>query len=166
MIVIAIMAIVMGLGLATMQQSGPRYERETFIARLNSLLFLGWQNAIKVGKPSRVSFDFEKKRISLAQETDSIDKQTGDYGFKPLVRQYGKTELAIPENIKFEQFIIEGYDELRRYSGRKNAETWFFIMPGGLTQEVAITMVDLKDRKRRFSLVLNPFSAQFASHEL
>lgn len=166
MIVIAIMGIIMGLGLATMQQSAPRYERETFVARLNSLLFLAWQNSIKTGKASRVSFDFEKKRISLAQETDAIDKQTGDYGFRPMSREYSKTELAIPDNFKFEQFIIEGYDEMRRFSGRKNAESWFFIMPGGLTQEVAITIVDLKDRKRRISLVLNPFSAQFTSYDI
>jgi prepilin-type N-terminal cleavage/methylation domain-containing protein len=169
MMVIAILAIVMGLGLANMQQSTPRYERETFIARLNALLFLAWQNSIKSGRVHRVAFDFEARRIAIASETDVVDRATGDYVYQPLSRQYGRTEMTIPETLKIEQFVIEGYDEMRRRQGKKSAEAWFYLMPGGLTQEVVINMFDLKDRRegkpRPIGLVLNPFSAQFDSYD-
>lgn len=167
-IAIAILAAIMALGMTSMRQSTPRYERETFIARLNALLFVGWQNAIKSGKAHRISFDFSKRKISIAVATDATDSQ-GELICEPLSSKHGRTTLPIPDMLKVENFVIEGGDELKKYSDKQKAETWFYITPNGLTQEVTINFFDTKDRiakkARPIGLVLNPFNAQFEAYD-
>ncbi|MCX5925617.1 MAG: prepilin-type N-terminal cleavage/methylation domain-containing protein [Candidatus Dependentiae bacterium] len=167
-IAIAILAAIMALGMASMRQSTPRYERETLIARLNALLFVGWQNAIKSGKVHRISFDFPKRKISIAVATGTTDSQ-GEPICEPLSSKHGRTTLPIPDMLKVENFVIEGGDELKEHSDKQSRETWFYITPNGLTQEVTINFFDTKDRiakkARPIGLVLNPFNAQFEAYD-
>ena len=167
---IGIFAAIMAIGMSTMQRQRTwRYERETFIARLNALLFTGWKNAITTNKLHRISWDLGKRKVIIAAATDAIDSKSGETVFKPLAGKYSTTSLTIPETIKIENFIIEGYDEMKKYTGNQMPQFWFYLAPNGLTQEVTINFWDMKDRvekkPRPIGLVLNPFNAQFESYD-
>ncbi|QQR63205.1 hypothetical protein IPH67_01890 [bacterium] len=77
------------------------------------------------------------------------------------------TRCEIPPFIEIKQFFIEGFDEIARYQGNKNAaRVWFFLVPEGMAQKVVINMFDngSKDEKgnpRSIGLVLNPLTARF-----
>ena len=168
LIAIAIIGMLMTFAIPNIQKLMPRYERETFIARLNALLQLGWQNAIMSHTLHRVSFHFGKKQISLEKQTDETDKD-GEPKFAPLKGQYIKNSLSIPDSIEVKQFFSEGFDEMGRIAGGKTTEAWFYIVPAGLAQEVIINFIDKKDRiakkPRPIGLVLNPFNAQFKTYD-
>lgn len=167
-LVMAILAALLATGINRLRQP-LRYERETFVAQLNALLFVGWKTAIRTARLQRISCDFQKRVCAIATATDDIDLKNGEPQFIPLSSKYGRTSLPIPANIKIEQFFIEGHDEMNRTDGKKSGETWFYLTPGGLAQAVTINFVDLKDRiekkPRPVGLVLNPFSAQFEIYD-
>jgi prepilin-type N-terminal cleavage/methylation domain-containing protein len=166
LIVIAIMGILSAVIVPNLQRRTPRYEREQFITRFNSLVLLAWQQAITTYTNHRVSIDFEKNRIQVfVEQKDSLSSRSV---YVPL--SLGTTStLEIPGTIVFKQCIIEGVDELKRGEGKKTAEVWFYVIPDGRTQSVIINAVDTKDmhnnKPRPFSLVLNPFSAQFETYD-
>ncbi|MDP3889131.1 MAG: prepilin-type N-terminal cleavage/methylation domain-containing protein [bacterium] len=169
LIVIAILGILISIAIPNIQQTMPRYERETFIARLNALMQLSWQHAVTTHKIHRISFNLGKNNVHLDVQTDKYEK-TGEPKFEPLKQVYLKTSLVIPDTIDIKNFFIEGFDEMTRFAeGRKTTEIWFFMVPEGLTQEVTINFFDKKDRQagkpKPFSLVLNPFNAQFKTYD-
>jgi len=137
----------------------PRYEREQFIAQLNALTSLGWQQAIITHKVHKVHVDFANREIRLEVVTG---KNAQGESVSELVRgQYLNTKIEIPDNIKIKNFIIEGVDEMKRFGGGAG-EAWFYIIPEGLAQNVIINFVDTKDtlsngKVRPVGLVLNPF---------
>jgi prepilin-type N-terminal cleavage/methylation domain-containing protein len=167
LIAIAIIAILASIVVPNFQARQPRYERELFIARLNSLVYVAWQQAIMTRAVHKVSFNFSRKVISIAREVVSNSPKK-EPEFKPVTGQFFQTTLRLPENIKIQQFILEGFDEMKRSTGQTN-EVWFFIIPDGLTQMVTINALDMRDttrnKPRQFSLVLNPFNAQFMPYD-
>ena len=59
---------------------------------------------------------------------------------------------------------------MKRFVGHDTGETWFYVVPDGMTQRVTINMTDSQDidsggRPAKIGLVLNPFNAQFATHD-
>jgi type II secretion system protein H len=167
MVVIVIIGIMATFVVPNLQKLSPRYEREAFIGAMQSIVQLAWQNAIMTGRVHRVIFDFAKGKIRAEKAVDA--KISKDQKFQPLKVTYVKTGIDIPKSIVIKQFIIEGFDELARFEGRKTDESWFYIMPDGTTQSVTINLLDTKDTRggkpRQVGLVLNPFSAQFKQYE-
>ncbi len=144
-------------------------ERETFIAKLNALVQLAWQNALLSNSLHKVVFDFKKRRVSVEQATGEKDSQ-GNAQFVPLERTYMETSIEWPEYLKIKNFFIEGFDEMQRAVGGETQESWFFVVPGGMTQRVTINATDTHDmqnngRAAKVGLVLNPFNAQFTIYD-
>jgi len=149
--------------------SKPKEVREKFIGQLNTLINFAWQNAMFTNKVHEVVFSFEKKRVYLkiAQE----EKTSRSPKYVPIKREYAKTEIKIPSQLEFRNFYINsiGTKMIDAMSAAKSGEAYFYIVPDGLSQAVIINFFDTKERvarkKRPFSLVLNPFSAQFELYD-
>lgn len=144
-------------------------ERNAFITKLNALLKFAWQNALITHAVHKVVFDLKHKKISLQQATDQKNHE-GDIVFKPITQTHFQASLEWPDNLVIKNFFIEGFDEMKRSADGSTLETWFFIVPDGLTQRVTINMVDTRDlkqngRQAKVGLVLNPFNAQFVAYD-
>lgn len=141
-------------------------ERKSFIAKVNGLLFLGWQQALITHKLHMATFDMNKKKVYLevVESIDSADKPK----VAPVKIDYQSTSIEWPEQFEIKNFIIEGTDELAK-GGGKNV-FFFYIMPDGLSQDVTINLFDTKDMlpngsARPVGLVLNPFSVQLKEYD-
>lgn len=164
--IIAVMAIVV---VPNMGNKRPGAERKAFVAKLNALTQLAWQNALAQNRLHRILFDFKKKTVSVEQATDQKDAQ-GQPKFMPSKITYLDTQIEWPEYLQIKNFFIEGFDEAKRFVGRDTGETWFFVVPDGLTQKVTINITDTADRlvngrPKKIGLVLNPFNAQFKTYD-
>lgn len=147
------------------------YERKQFIAQLDSLVALGWQQAIISQKTQAIDINFETRQVTLETETTERDRdnEKGTYLFKPVTGTFLQTEIAIPTELSLASLFIEGKSELGRTSKEK-AHFWFFIVPEGLAQEVIINLTDKKDldsdgRPYQVGLVLNPFMVRFKEYD-
>lgn len=168
LVVIAIIGMLSAIIMPNIQRSTPRYEREEFIARFNTLVQYGWQQSLLTHKIHRVHVDVAKKLISLTVASDAIDK-SGDPVFKPIPDSVYDTECVIPEQFQIKQFFIEGFDMMTKFGRSKSAAVWFYIMPEGMVQSVVINFLDTKDMRDdqplSVGLVLNPFTAQFKIYD-
>jgi len=132
-----------------------------FVAKLNALMQVSWQQALVSQKVQRVYFDFRNKKILLEEQKDIEGKD-----FVPIKSEFLDTQMEIPSTYFFKNFYIEGKDEMLR----KVRAAYFYIVPSGLAQTVIINIIDqgeeLKEREsEKFGLVLNPFSAQFEYYD-
>ena len=137
---------------------------------MNSLLALGWQDAIITKKLHRLHFFIGKKEVVLEERAEGVDAY-GNPNFKPVQRAYVATNLAWPANLEIRQFVIEGSDEMQAHGQSKTKDAWFYITPAGIAQNVTIMLVDTKDRTfnrkaRQIELILNPFTVQVSAHEV
>ncbi len=168
LIVLALIALLSAIVIPNLPKATLRYEREKFISRLNALVKLGWQQAVIQYKVHQVSFDIGKDRVLLSIDSGRRDRNN-DPIFEPVKGLYLSTSFEIPNQFRIKQFFIEGFDEMSRFVGKKTAEVWFYIVPEGMTQDVVINLIDLKDLKngkpRQVGLVLNPFNAQFKIYD-
>ncbi|MGB8367577.1 MAG: prepilin-type N-terminal cleavage/methylation domain-containing protein [Candidatus Babeliales bacterium] len=164
LIVLAVIGLLAKIIIPNLQQLMPQYERKQFTGKLNAMLQFGWQQAIITQKICKVVFSIEERKVSLQIATDNYNR-AGKEIFEPIKGKYLKPIFFWPEQFKFKQFFIEGFDEMARFAGGKTASTWFYITPGGFAQDVIINILDTKDLKnnkpRIIGLVLNPFTAQF-----
>jgi prepilin-type N-terminal cleavage/methylation domain-containing protein len=168
LIVIAIIGVMGSILAPNFQRSTPRYEREEFIARFNTLVQYGWQQSLITHKIHRVNVDVGKKLITLTSDAGEKDK-AGEIVFKPIANAVEDTECTIPDQILIKQFFIEGFDMMAKCARSKTASMWFYIIPEGMVQSVVINFNDTKDVRDNHSLpvglVLNPFSAQFKTYD-
>jgi len=162
---ITIVGILMAGIIPMMMQKEPGYERKQFTARLNALMQQAWQQSIITHTVHRVRFDFQKRSALL--EKDATKSSTA----KKLEFEQVKlpdSSLSWPRTFIIQQFIIEGFDEMRRGAGRAN-DAWFYIIPNGTTQEVTINGIDkdelIEGKPSRFGLVLNPYMARFKAYD-
>lgn len=167
-IAVAIIGLVVVIIIPNFMGRAPYYERKETIANLNALTQLAWQNALIENKIHKIKFDFNAGKVWLEVETDEYEK--GEPKFKPLARIHLDTEFAWPEHFEVKQFLIEKRDAMKEFVGRETRAVWFFVMPDGLTQDVIINFVDVKDllpdgKTRPIGLVLNPFNAQFREYD-
>ncbi len=157
LIVIAIIGFIGTYLLPMLQQSRPNYQRDQFIAQLNSAVQFALQNAIITHTVQRVFFDMKEKRIRVEKEMDG-----GKNGTFSTVK--GASSFAWPREIEIRQFIVEGFDEMQRFTGRRIDSAWFFVVPDGMAQNVIINATEkdgVSDGQRQIGLVLNPFTVQF-----
>lgn len=168
LVVIAIIGILGALILPNFQRSTPRYEREEFIARFNTLLQYAWQHALVTHKTQQITVDVGKKMITLLTESDENDK-SGQPTFKPIVSPVQDTTCPLPDQFIVKQFFIEKFDMMAKYARSKSGSVWFYIIPEGMTQDVVMNFMDTKDTQdghpRQIGLVLNPFTAQFKEYD-
>ncbi len=162
MVVIALLAAI------AIPNLGPRRlraEREQFVAQINAMTQYAWQQAIITNMVHKVQFDLQKRTITLLATKKGQEKESD---FKLIAAGVVSAEYEWPEQFVIKQFFIQGFDEVSK-SGKKTTEIWFFIMPEGLAQDVIINFIDTADlvnqKPRQVGLVLNPFSAQFASYD-
>ena len=146
----------------------PRREREAFIGKVNAITRLAWQRALIERKVHRIVFNFKNNEFWMEEPTGTT--KLDEMEFKRVKGGYAITSGKIPKSIKIKNFIIEGFDEMTRRGAGGTDESWFFIMPDGLTQTVIINLLDTKQlnaagKPRQFGLVLNPFNAQFKVYD-
>lgn len=168
MIVIAIIGVLGAVIMPNIQRTTPRYEREVFIARFNSLVQYGWQQSLLTHKIQRITVDVGKKLISLTADSGEKDR-SGEIVFKPIENPVDDTSCTLPENIVIKQFFIEGFDMMTKFARSKTASVWFYIVPEGMVQNVVINFMDTQDlhddQPRPVALVLNPFIALFKTYD-
>jgi len=163
-VVIALIGAVTAIVVPQLGGRKSQEERKQFIVQLNALLRFSWQRAVASGNVGKVTFDFEKQRVTLSEGTGKKDDK-GKPITQPIVRVYQNTKLTIPSQLVVKNFYIEGFDEA---AGRELTTAYFLITPEGIAQSVVINFVDTKDKRagrgRPVGLVLNPFSAQFVTY--
>lgn len=168
LVTIAIIGLLSAVIVPNIQRATPRYEREEFIARFNTLVQYGWQQALVTHLVHRIDVDIGKKLITLRVASNEKDK-SGEFVFKPIPDAVYDTELIIPEQIIIKQFFIEGYDMMTKFSRAKTASVWFYIVPEGMAQNVIINFMDTKDmhdgQPLSVGLILNPFTALFKTYD-
>ena len=153
-IIVAIMAAIVVPNL----RPRPADKRKDFIAQFNSLVGLAWYNALVTHKINRVF-------VNVAKHSASVEIQTEGRGlnFEPIKGKYVASTLTLPPNFEFREFIVDGVVDTNL------TEFWFVILPDGLAQAVILNMIDRNDKRggqpKQFSLVLNPFSSQFITHD-
>ena len=141
-------------------------ERKSFVAKLNGLLFLGWQQALITHKIHMATFNINKKKVYLevVENTDVPNKPKT----APVKIEYQATSIDWPEQFEIKNFYIEETDEVARAVGQN--VFFFYIMPDGMAQDVIINFFDTKDMlpngsARPVGLVLNPFSVQLKEYD-
>ena len=168
LIVIGIIGMLGAAVAPLLQRSNPRYERELFIARFNSLVQYGWLQSLIQNKVHRITVDIGKKIITLTVDSGEKEK-SGEMAFKPIEKPVQDTECVIPDQIVVKQFFIEGHDMMTKFGRSKSASVWFYIVPNGMVQNAIINLNDTKDlqddKPRVVGLVLNPFSALFKTYD-
>lgn len=164
MLVIGLIASILSPSLFTRRI--PRYERDQFVARLNSLVSTAVQQSILERAVHSIEFDF-KKRIAALKRAPYSGAKADDFESVQGLGSAGYYEW--PEQFSIKQFIVEGKDLMKSFARKETGEAWFFIVPEGLTQEVTINFIDTNDtiegEARKVGLVLNPFTAQFKVYE-
>lgn len=165
MIGIVIIGILMAGLIPMMMQKEPGSERKQFTARLNALMQLAWQQSIITNKVHRVMFDFKNHKAFIEKDvTKSPTAKKVDFELVKLPT----SETTWPKTFIIQQFIVEGFDEMRRYAGKSDT-SWFYIIPNGMTQQVTINGIDKDDviagKPSQFGLVLNPYMAQFKAYD-
>lgn len=150
-------------------QRGARYERQQFIARINALVQLAWQQAIIERKVMKVEFDFAKKTIQV-QRAKTKQQFEKEQKFEPLANMPIQTRYEWPQQFEIKQFVVEGQNLMGAFARGTTDAGWFFLVPDGLAQQVIINFTDTKDtieqKSRQVGMVLNPFTAQFNVYDI
>ncbi len=162
-VVIAILGILATIIVPNFRPRNPEYQRKQFIDQFNSLLQIGWQNALATGKVQKIIFN--KKNISLESETEK-KSTSGESKFEPIKVRFLKTNLEVPENFEIKNLYVGAKDEMKSLIEGKG-KIWFYITPDGLAQNVILNIFEnISDSiKYELSLVLNPFSVQFKEYD-
>lgn len=148
----------------------PRHQRTQFIETLNAVVHEGWLHALETGHVQKVTFNLEKRTISLHEKIEQIDID-GTEIFKPIALLSVAPTYLWPEHFVVKQLFVQGIDEIAQHaSGTIMEDIWFFIVPEGIAQEVIINMIDTKDTHfaidgQEVSFVLNPLRVQFEEYE-
>jgi prepilin-type N-terminal cleavage/methylation domain-containing protein len=168
MVAVAIIALIAAVVAPRFDRGQPLRRRQAFVAELNTLMGLGWQQALMKNSIHRVTLDFDKKLFSLQE--DEHAGLGGAKEFKEVKTAYVTSTVDVPEAYEIKQFFIEGHDEMQRFAGRGLKSAHFFIVPEGLAQSVVINVLDKNDfdeqgKALRFGIVLNPFSGQWTYYD-
>ncbi|MFZ5953866.1 MAG: pilus assembly FimT family protein [Candidatus Dependentiae bacterium] len=168
LVVLGLIALASTLFVTNIGRFSSSYARKTFISQLQALSTYAWQQAMITRQLHKIEFDFTKKKVTLTKMAASSTKEQPR--FEKIKNSYVRSTISIPSNIVIKNFLIDGFDQMGAFVGRKTEAVHFFIVPGGLTQEVIINFIDTKDilpskKARTVSLVLNPFNAQFAEYD-
>ena len=167
LIAIAIIGMMMVAVIPYMQRMQSGYERKQFVAGINSLAQVAWQQAIITGAVHRVLFNI-KERKAFVERDVTKSALTKKLDFEPMESVEGSS-MSWPTSMEIKQFMIGGFDEMKRIKGDKAKEIWFYVIPDGMTQAVTINFIDKDDivenKPKQFGLVMNPFLAQFKVYD-
>lgn len=165
-IAISLMALLAAVAVPNIRARFPAQITNKFVSDVSSLTSVAWQSSITTGALHRVIFDFKSRKIFIEKEKkEAVGKGLSEEeAFEPVSSGY-LSNIYYPKHLEVKNFYVAGKDELEG-----NVEqSWFFITPIGITQEVVINFEDSSrpglDDPDIFGLVLNPFSAQFKKHE-
>lgn len=166
LIAMLIVAMMTAAVIPFMQRMQLGYERNQFIAHVDSLVQTAWQQAIMTGKVHRILFTFAE-RTAVIERDITKSALAKKLEFEPVV--LANATMSWPSSIEIHQFIIEGFDEMKRSAEGRSKTVWFYLIPDGMTQAVIINAVDkderINNKPKPFSLVLNPFLAQFKVYD-
>lgn len=163
LIVIAIAAAVGAAFISLLSSIQPANARIQFVSKLNELVQFGWQQTVITKKVHRILFDIKNRKASL--EVESEKSTPSKIAFEPLKKSFIATSMTWSDSIIIKQLLIEGFDEMKRFTGSKTETVWFYIVPDGMVQAVTINFLDKEQtvdgKPKPVGLVLNPFTAQF-----
>jgi prepilin-type N-terminal cleavage/methylation domain-containing protein len=163
LIVILIIAIMGSVLAPRLAPRTARAEKEEFISQLNGLLRAALTQAIMTQTLHQVYWHLENKTVEIRKHTGEYDR-SGDPICKAVRIPYGTQQVTIPERFIIKQFVIEGINELAH--SRTLKEVWFYIVPDGIAQEVTVVFADtheeVSDADKKLTLILNPFTVQYA----
>lgn len=169
--VVAIVGVMSMTVIPNLFKRRPLYEQKAFVTTLNAFMAEAWQRGLTTQKVQKIIFNLQQRKVSLEQETDQRDAQ-GNRVFAPVVVEYAPAAPSWLEQWEIRQFFVQGADEIASQSqqNRMADGVWFFVLPGGLSQEVIINMVYMHDKHsgqegKRNGLVLNPFTVQFKTYD-
>jgi len=163
MLIIGVMASLFGPTLFSGRK--PRYERDTFVARLNSLVSTARVQAILERAVHSIEFDFKKRTVEI-KRAPFPGALADDF---ESIKGLPSAHYIWLEQFEIKQFLVEGNDLMKAFARKETSEVFFFVIPDGLTQEVTINFLDTKDtiddEARKVGLVLNPFTAYFKTYD-
>jgi prepilin-type N-terminal cleavage/methylation domain-containing protein len=161
LIVLAIIALVSALVVPRLVTENPAAVRNEFIAALNGLLHFAWQQSVSSSKPHKISFDMQKKTVTLFEGKYNAAKK--EFEYNPVTIAQVNTKIFFPELIVFKKFLIEGFDEMSRFVGGQTTEIWFFVNQQGIAQRVSfLLMQEIKEIRIERWYDLHPFTVQFS----
>ena len=158
LVVVIIMAIAAAIVVPRFKRRPLSFEKQ-MLYQLNNLTRMAHLNALMTGKLHRIRFDFKQNRILAELASGKKDSQ-GTVIFEPMRLAYTRAYASLDEALEVDRMIVQGKNLISRGEGLLTTGVWFYIVPEGLTQEVTIGMSE-KESKKSFSLILNPFTAQF-----
>lgn len=161
MIVLAIIGLVSAMIIPNFVRKNPAKERKNFIDSLNGLLFFAWQQSVTKNTAYKINFDTENNVVILLE--GHFDSSKNEMVYKPIKVSYFPTTVKIPDSIIIKKFIIEGFDEMKRFAGGKTTEIWFFVNNQGISQQISISLVSQEKNKEtnEYFYNINPFLVQF-----
>ena len=160
-VAIALIAAMATIVVPNLWRQTPDQEREAFVAKLNAFTGLVWYNALVTGKLHKILIDLNAGKLFAEVQTDQITAQ-GEIKFAPMELDYQASELVLEPRFRLREIYING----RNTMDGSNDKFWFYISSDGLAQPVTLNFADQQvvpssENSNIYSLVLNPFSAQF-----
>lgn len=161
MVAIMIIAVVATITIPLFTARSPQRVQQEFVDALNGLTRFAWTSAVTQRKVHRIFFDFDKDFVRVEQQKRDE--------FVPVSGAYLTTSYRWPSQaFQFRNFYIGPQDNMQ--AGQGAATVWFFINEQGISQPVVINIYnqvssDSTEDAQPFSLVLNPFLAQFKLYE-
>ncbi len=169
-IAIALVGILVGVSLPNVLGRRDAQERKAFVTQINSIMSEVWLSALQTNKIHKVNFDLKNRKIDVSKQTDAFDVERNPV-FEHLILYFSSNSYRWPEAFDIQQFYAQKVDRIAEGGLSRNAEdVWFFVMPGGTSQEVIINIVDQSQNQsekegKQFGIVLNPFIAQCVMYD-
>lgn len=158
-IAIVILAITAAIVVPRLTRRPVPLEKE-FTRRLNELSRFGQLNALMTGALQRIHFDLKRQQVVLERASARRDS-LGHLQFEPVKISHNRTSFQMPKDLEIDRFWVKGKNLIQKGEGIQATGVWFYLVPEGLSQEVTIDFHQL-DSQRMFSIVINPFNAQFS----
>lgn len=161
--ILVALAIVGIMGAIIVPRISVRSTREIdqFVEKIATLTRIGYERAIVAGKLHRLYFNFKDTPYIELQAVKAERSTTGELTFEPAQVAYARTRIEWPDRFVVKNFYIKTIDEAQ--SG-KLKDSWIFLLPEGLSQEIVINIRDEVTGQER-GLVLNPFNVRFTVYD-
>lgn len=158
-ITVALLALVTTFIVPRFAKRGIALE-DQLLSDMNNLAQFALTNALQTGKIHRLFFDFKNNKIEV-QIASASQEGPKENSFESIARPYVTTSVPYNQRISFEHFYIKGNDELAGGPGVSTKDAWFFIVPEGISQEVALVVRD-DEKNRSYRYEINPFNSLFS----
>lgn len=165
---LAILGIVGSMVFPSFTRQTRRYEQNSCIAQLSSIVTQASLSSIQSGKIHRVKANLSSGIVVIEKQKESEDAGIA-YEKTPLY--FSDKDFVLPKAYKVINFYIEGVDECAQHgAGRTIEDVFFFLYPRGYAQAVVINILNEDDTTKNahgseIGLVLNPFNLQFEVHD-